>query len=158
MHVYSAHVDWQRGDASFTDGRYSRAHHWRFDGGVVVPASASPLMVPAPWSEASHVDPEEAFVAALSSCHLLTFLWLATRKGWRVDRYDDAASGVMEDIGGGRLAVTRVTLRPELVFSGTTVPDDAAVRALHLDAHHQCFLANSVKTQIDIEGRWRHAG
>ncbi|MED5621364.1 OsmC family protein [Ideonella sp. BN130291] len=158
MHLYTAQIDWTRGDAAFTDNRYSRAHEWRFDGGAVVPASSSPLSVRVPYSNPANVDPEEAFVAALSSCHMLTFLWLAGREGLCVDRYSDAAEGVMEDIGHGRQAVTRATLRPEVVFSGTKRPSDADVERLHHSAHEQCYIANSVKTEITVQGRWQHAG
>jgi organic hydroperoxide reductase OsmC/OhrA len=157
MSTYSAEVHWSRGDATFTDNRYSRAHEWRFDGGVTVPASSSPHVVPLPYSNADNVDPEEAYLAALSSCHMLTFLWLAAREGLRVDRYVDAAEATMEDIGGGRQAVTRVTLRPQLVFSGSKRPSDADVERLHHSAHEQCFLANSVKTEIGVDGRWDFA-
>jgi organic hydroperoxide reductase OsmC/OhrA len=158
MHLYTAQIDWTRGDAAFIDNRYSRAHLWRFDGGVEVPASSSPQVVRTPFSDPANVDPEEAFVAALSSCHMLTFLWLAAQEGLRIDRYSDAAEGVMEDNGQGRQAVTRVTLKPEVVFSGAKQPENADVDRLHHSAHEQCFLANSVKTEIVVQGGWRHAG
>jgi organic hydroperoxide reductase OsmC/OhrA len=156
MSTYNCEVHWSRGDAAFTDNRYSRAHVWRFDGGVEVPASSSPHVVPLPYSNAANVDPEEAFIAALSSCHMLTFLWLAGREGLRIDRYTDAAEGLMEDIGRGRQAVTRVTLRPQVVFSGDKRPSEADVERLHHSAHDQCFLANSVKTEIEVRGGWSH--
>ena len=158
MHDYTALVQWHRqaGEA-FVDKRYSRAHRWGFDGGVEVPASSSPHVVPLPYSDASCVDPEEAFVAALSSCHMLTFLWLAALDGYVVDRYDDRATGTMTDIGGGREAVTRVLLDPQIVFSGNRLPSDEAVADLHHRAHEACYLANSVKTQIDVKGAWRQA-
>ena len=158
MSSYTCEVQWIRGDAAFTDNRYSRAHVWRFDGGVEVPASSSPHVVPLPCSNAANVDPEEGFIAALSSCHMLTFLWLAAREGLRVDRYTDAPIGVMEEIRPGRPAVTRVTLRPDVTFSGDKRPTDIDVERLHHDAHDQCFLANSVKTEIGVQGRWSHAG
>ena len=158
MSSYTAQIDWTRGDAVFTDNRYSRAHRWRFDGGVEVPASSSPHVVRVPWSDPANVDPEEAFVAALSSCHMLTFLWLAATEGLRIDRYSDAAEGLMEDNGQGRQAVTRVTLKPRVLFSGDRRPTDADVERLHHSAHEQCFLANSVRTEIAVEGSWQHAG
>jgi organic hydroperoxide reductase OsmC/OhrA len=136
---------------------YSRAHEWRFDGGVRVAASSSPHLVPLPWSNADNVDPEEAYVAALSSCHMLTFLWLAAKEGYIVDRYVDDASGTMNSIGNGRQAVTHVLLKPELTFSGDKRPSDDAVAQLHHHAHEECYLANSVKTQIDVQGSWHYA-
>ena len=155
MHTYTATITWQREPASiFTDKRYSRAHHWAFDGGVIVPASSSPHSVPVPFSNPAHVDPEEAFVAALSSCHMLTFLYLAALDGFTVDRYADAASGIMEKTANGRQAVTHVTLNPEVMFSGQKAPTDAALADLHHRSHEECYLANSVKTVIDVQGKW----
>jgi len=158
MGTYTAEIDWQRGDARFTDNRYSRAHTWRFDGGVVVPASSSPHSVRVPFSNPDNVDPEEAFVAALSSCHMLTFLWLCAKEGYCVDAYRDAAEGRMVEIAPGREAVTEVTLQPEVVFARTQPPDDAIVERLHHEAHEQCYLANSVRTAITVRGTWRLAG
>jgi organic hydroperoxide reductase OsmC/OhrA len=158
MSAHTALVEWQRGaDERFTDRRYSRAHRWTFDGGVSVAASSSPHAVPLPYSEPANVDPEEAYVAALSSCHMLTFLWLAANDGYVVDSYRDDAEGTMSSIGGGKLAVTRVTLKPLIAFSGDKRPTQAGVDDLHHRAHEECFLANSVKTQIDVQGRWEHA-
>lgn len=148
---HGATVEWTRGDAEFTDGRYSRRHAWRFDGGAVVAGSASPHVVPAPFSDPSAVDPEEAFVAALASCHMLWFLSIAAEAGCRVDRYRDAASGVLARDRDGRMAMTEVTLRPDVRFSGDRVPDGAAVRAMHHAAHAACFLANSVRTDVRCE-------
>lgn len=147
MSRYTAFISWQRGDQSFVDNRYSRAHLWRFDGGIDVPASSSPSVVPLPLSRAEAVDPEEAFIASLSSCHMLWFLSIAARKKWMVDSYEDAAEGVMEKNAEGRLAITRVTLRPLVVFHGPS-PDRAALDELHRLAHHECFIANSVRTEI----------
>ena len=154
MHRYTADIHWTRQGSTFTDNRYSRVHEWRFDGGVVLPASSSPLSVRVPFSDPAAVDPEEAFVAALSSCHMLTFLYLAARAGWVVDRYDDAAVGLMEKLPNGREAVTRVTLYPVLLFTGPKSPTNEQVVALHHEAHEECYLANSVRTEIDIQGRW----
>lgn len=147
-HVASVH--WERGDAAFTDGRYPRAHRWSFDGGLEVPASASPHVVKEPLSDPAAVDPEESFVAALASCHMLWFLSLAAGRGWVVDRYQDDAEGRLGKDDRGRISITRVTLRPQATYSGPT-PDPATERALHEEAHQACFLANSVRSEIDIE-------
>jgi organic hydroperoxide reductase OsmC/OhrA len=151
--VHRVDVSWQRGAAAFTDRRYSRAHVWRFDGGLEVPASSSPHVVPLPWSDASAVDPEEAFVAALSSCHMLWFLDIASRAGLRVDTYDDEADGRMGRNAAGQVVIDLVTLRPRTTFSGATVPDAAALALLHHEAHEACFLANSVRCEIRCEPR-----
>ena len=151
MSAHTATIQWQRGDATFSDGRYSRRHAWRFDGGTVVQASPSPEVVPAPWSDASAVDPEEAFVAAIASCHMLWFLSLAAEGGFVVDRYEDAAVGTMARIAPGRQAITEVVLRPRIAFAGERTPAAAEVEALHEAAHDRCFIANSVKTAIRIE-------
>ncbi|MFO0931091.1 MAG: OsmC family protein [Planctomycetota bacterium] len=144
-------VGWRRDGAAFVDRRYSRRHEWRFDGGVVVPASASPHAVPAPYSDARCVDPEEAFVAALSSCHMLSFLWLAAQRGVVVDAYDDDAVGTMGKNAAGREGVTRVVLRPRVRCAGPRVPTDDELDALHHEAHEICYIANSVTTQVDVE-------
>jgi len=149
MSHYQATVLWQRPpDIAFTDGRYSRVHLWRFDGGVEVPASASPHIVPLPFSASEPVDPEEAYIAALASCHMLTFLSIAAKRRFVVDSYSDTAEGVMENNGDGRLAVTRAVLNPRVTYAGTA-PDRAAEEAMHHAAHDQCFLANSVRTTIE---------
>jgi organic hydroperoxide reductase OsmC/OhrA len=154
---HEAEVSWKRrrGEA-FVDRRYDRAHTWRFDGGAVVPASSSPHNVRVPFSRPEHVDPEEAFVAAISSCHMLTFLFLAAKRGHVVDAYVDRAVGEVGPNDEGRASVTRVTLRPEIIFSGASVPDDAVVAQLHHEAHQECFIANSVRTVIVVAGSWRH--
>lgn len=156
MSSHTATVEWDRAGSAFTDRRYSRAHRWQFDGGVTVPASSSPHVVPVPYSDPANVDPEEAYVAALSSCHMLWFLHLAAAAGYVVDSYRDAAEGVMQTDVGGRQWVARVTLQPALAFSGAKAPDDAAVERLHHQAHVSCFLANSVKTEIAVRGSWTH--
>jgi organic hydroperoxide reductase OsmC/OhrA len=148
---YHARVAWKRGDSRFTDNRYSRGHEWRFDEGVVVPASSSPHVVPTPLSVTAAVDPEEAFVAALSSCHMLTFLSMAAKRGFCIDSYDDDALGIMEKNAAGRYAVTRVKLRPDVRFSGAKLPTRDDVQALHQAAHEECFIANSVLTEVRIE-------
>ena len=150
-HEYQALIHWARGTAVFTDQRYSRGHTWRFDGGTEVPASSSPSVVRAPFSVEAAVDPEEAFVASLSSCHMLWFLHLAAEAGWCVDDYRDAASGVMGRNAEGRTAMLRVTLRPQVRFAGTRQPERAALELLHHRAHEACFIANSVKTEVRVE-------
>lgn len=153
MSISTAEVSWVRGEARFTDNRYSRQHTWRFDGGVEVLASSSPQVVPVPLSNPAGVDPEEAFVASLSSCHMLWFLSLAAQAGYTVDRYDDAASGVLEKNAHGRLAMTVVTLRPKITFIGPRLPTAEALRALHEAAHDSCFIAQSVLTEVRCEPR-----
>ena len=150
MSTYTATVRWNRTESAegFAKGQYSRAHEWAFDGGAVVPASASPHVVPAPWSNAAGVDPEEAFVASLASCHMLFFLDFASRAGFRIDSYEDAATGEMGKDGQGKLMVAKVTLSPRIVFSGDKRPSDADIAALHHKSHEECFIANSVKTEI----------
>jgi organic hydroperoxide reductase OsmC/OhrA len=148
---YIATVSWRRGEALFTDNRYSRAHTWIFDGGAEVPASASPHAVRPPFSDPAGVDPEEAFVASLSSCHMLWFLSLAAKEGFAVDSYVDSAIGKMEEDAEGKLAITRVTLRPEIVFSGNALPSGAQIAELHHLAHESCYIASSVKTEVVVE-------
>lgn len=151
MSIYTAEVVWERGAADFASGRYSRKHVLRFDGGVEVPGSSSPHVVPLPWSDAAAVDPEEAFVASLSSCHMLWFLSIAGKRRFAVDSYRDQASGVMAKNAEGKLAMTVVTLRPEVVFSGARQPTRAELDALHHEAHEECFIASSVKTEVRCE-------
>src|SRR5512139_1584801 len=151
MATHNVTVSWQRGEQPFIDGRYSRAHTWSFDGGIEVPASSSPHVVPVPFSQAAAVDPEEAFVASLSSCHMLWFLSLAAGRRFRVDGYTDDAEGVMERNAAGRMAMTRVTLRPRVAFAGDRRPTRADVDALHHEAHAECFIANSVTTEVRCE-------
>lgn len=150
-HEYTATVSWKR-DASepFTDNKYSRGHQWSFDGGVTVPASSSPLSVRLPLSRADAVDPEEALVAALSSCHMLTFLYLAAKQGYVVESYDDAALGTMTKNERGKLFMSKVALRPRIVFSGEKRPSDAELAQLHHHAHEECYIANSVRTEVSV--------
>ena len=152
MSEYVADVLWVRDPAQdFLSNRYSRRHSIRFDGGAELPGSSSPHSVPLPMSDASAVDPEEMFVASLSSCHMLWFLALAVKHKFCVDRYADAAIGVMEKNAEGRVAVTRVTLRPDVVFSGDRRPTRAEIEHLHHEAHEACFIANSVKSEVRVE-------
>ena len=151
MSTYTATIRWTRDPSTdFAKGQYSRAHEWAFDGGLTVPASPSPHVVPAPWSDQTGVDPEEAFVASLSSCHMLFFVDFARRAGFVVDRYIDEAEGVLEKRADGKMAMTRVTLRPLVTWGGSS-PDEAAIDDLHHRAHDACFIANSVNTEVTIE-------
>lgn len=151
MSEYSSTILWRRDGQDFTDNRYSRGHVWQFDGGLEVPASSSPHVVPLPLSVAENVDPEEAFVAALSSCHMLFFLAIAAKRGFVVDQYRDEAVGVMEKDVDGRMAMTRVTLRPQIEFSGERQPSREQLEKIHHQSHEQCFIANSVKTEVVTE-------
>jgi organic hydroperoxide reductase OsmC/OhrA len=151
MSEHKATISWKRTSPEFLKGKYSREHTWTFDGGATVPASPSPMVVPTPWSNPAHVDPEEAFVASLSSCHMLTFVWLASRKGFQVDSYDDEAVGVITKNEKGIPWVSSVTLRPKIVYSGDKLPSPADEEQLHHAAHEQCFIANSVKTEVTVK-------
>jgi organic hydroperoxide reductase OsmC/OhrA len=152
MTTFTARITWQRQGATFTDKRYSRGHQWLFDGGVTVPASSSPDTVKLPYSVAEAVDPEEAFVAAISSCHMLWFLDIAARAGWVVDDYVDDAQGRMSKReSDGRLWVSHVTLRPAIRFAGDKLPDPTEIARLHHRAHEECFIANSVRSEVRVE-------
>ena len=152
MSTYTATIRWRRtGEGDFAKGQYSRAHEWAFDGGAVVPAGPSPHIVPDPWGNPAGVDPEEAFVASLSSCHMLFFVDFARRAGFVLDSYVDEAEGVLEKRGDGKTAMTRVMLRPRVSWGGDKQPDAAAVADLHHRAHEACFIANSVTTEVRVE-------
>ena len=151
MSEHRATVSWEKDDSDFLKGRYSRAHQWSFDGGVSVRASSSPSAVPVPMSDESAVDPEEAYVASISSCHMLTFLYLACRKKFVITRYEDEAVGTMTKAENGIPWVSRVTLNPRIVYEGRH-PTSEEEQALHHEAHRQCFIANSVRTVIDVAG------
>lgn len=152
MSDYTALVEWQRqSHEPFNDNQYSRGHTWSFDGGVVVPASSSPHVVPLPLSVEANVDPEEAFIAAISSCHMLTFLGIAAKRRYVIDSYTDQAIGFMEEDENGRTSVTQVVLRPKIVFVGEKQPTLEQLKKLHHLAHQHCFIANSVKTEITTE-------
>lgn len=150
MASYTVTIEWERQAASFSDGKYSRAHRWIFDGGQVVPGSSSPHVVPLPYSDQHAVDPEEAFVAALSSCHMLWFLSIVAEAGFVVERYQDQALGKMSKNSAGKIAMTKVTLRPSITWLEPT-PSTEQIDQFHHQAHEQCFIANSVLTQINIE-------
>jgi len=149
MATYTADIDWKLAEGEdFPKGRYSRGHTLTFDGGTVVPASASPHVV-GKWAVKAAVDPEEMLVAALSNCHMLTFLHVARLAGFTVTGYHDHAEGVMEEIAPGKHAVTNVVLHPRIEWSGD-VPDAAKLEDLHHEAHEACFIANSVKTKVTV--------
>lgn len=152
MSEHSATILWQRNGATFTDNRYNRAHQWKFDGGAVVPGSSSPHSVRVPLSDASAVDPEEAFVASLSSCHMLWFLAIAAKRGFVVDSYEDQAIGILSKNAQGKFAMQVVTLRPQALFVGKQ-PSDEELDGLHHQAHEECFIATSVKSEVRCEPR-----
>jgi organic hydroperoxide reductase OsmC/OhrA len=157
MSQHQARIRWSRQPLEqFIDLRYSRAHQWEFDGGATVPASSAVSAVPLPYSKAENVDPEEALVAAIASCHMLTFLYLAAKEKLVVDTYDDVAVGTMARNEQKRWAVTSVHLAPRIKFSGERAPTQADVDRLHHAAHEECFIANSVLTQILVAGSWEH--
>jgi organic hydroperoxide reductase OsmC/OhrA len=151
MATHKAWISWTRTDPEFLRGKYTREHTWTFDGGLSVPASATPAVVPVPYSNPANVDPEEAFVASLSSCHMLTFLHVAGRKGFQVDSYRDEAVGEMAKNDKGIPWVRTVTLKPQIAYSGEKTPTPEDEEELHHLAHDQCFIANSVKTEIRVD-------
>jgi organic hydroperoxide reductase OsmC/OhrA len=152
-HEYTAEVVWTRDGAVFTDNRYGRGHVWRFDGGVEVPASSSPLSVKLPLSRADAVDPEEALVAAVASCHMLFFLGFAAKAGFVVDKYEDAPVGVMTKNEQGKLFVSKITLTPAITFSGSKRPSAEELDALHHHSHEECYVANSVRAEVVVVAR-----
>jgi organic hydroperoxide reductase OsmC/OhrA len=151
MAQYSAEIIWERGEAVFTDNRYPRRHRWRFDGGLEVPGSSSPHSVPVPLSDPGAVDPEEALIAALSSCHMLWFLAIAVKRKFRIDRYRDQAEGVLAKNADGKWFISVVTLRPEVQFSGEQLPTAEQIEAMHDSAHAECYIAHSVTSQVRVE-------
>jgi organic hydroperoxide reductase OsmC/OhrA len=152
--MHGCSIEWARGDAGFTDLKYSRAHRWTFDGGAQVRASSSPHSVRLPFSDATAVDPEEALVAAVASCHMLWFLSLAAEQGFVVDSYSDAAQGRMGTFDDGKRGIVEVLLQPQVVVSGAKRPDDAAIQALHHAAHERCDIGNSIRGEVRVQGRW----
>ncbi len=152
MSEYYAKVAWARGsDEHYVDNKYSRGHEWSFDGGVTVPASSSPHVVPLPYSVEANVDPEEAFIASLSSCHMLFFLSIAAKRKFVVDGYTDNPIGLMEKDSSGKISMTKITLRPEVKFSGDRQPSIEQLEKMHDQSHEQCFIANSIKSEVVIE-------
>lgn len=156
MAGYVATINWTRDDAAFSDGQYSRAHEISFDGGITVAGSSSPHVVKLPLSREDAIDPEEMLVAALSSCHMLTFLDIARRAGFVIDAYSDQAVGVMGKDERGRYAVTQVRLNPIIIWSGAKQPEPEEIRELHHKAHELCFIANSFRGDIAIGGGEAH--
>ena len=150
MSIHQATIVWKRNSQVFSDNKYSREHRWDFDGGAQVNASASPQIVQAPMSNASAVDPEEAFVASLSSCHLLWFLSFARQEKFIVDSYRDEPKGFLTPMPDGRLWISKIILSPQVLY-GSKNPTKIEEMKLHAAAHQQCFLANSVKCEISIE-------
>ena len=151
MAQYGTEILWLRGEQDFLSNRYSRRHVIRFDGGVDLLGSSSPHVVPVPLSDPRAVDPEEAFVASLSSCHMLWFLSIAAKRGFCVDRYLDAAVGTMAKNAASKMAMTMVTLHPDVTFSGAMQPTRAQIDQMHHEAHEECFIANSVTTEVRCE-------
>lgn len=152
MTQFEATIAWERGQQPFADNRYSRAHEWRFDGGLTVAGSSSPHSVPSPMSDAAAVDPEEALVAAVSSCHMLFFLSIAAQRGFIVDSYLDRAVGVLEREAQGKMAMTLITLSPAMTFGGERKPEPSECDAIHHAAHEKCYIANSIKANVIIKG------
>jgi organic hydroperoxide reductase OsmC/OhrA len=153
MSEYKATIKWQRTSPDFLKGRYSREHTWTFDGGFTMPASPSPSVVPVPFSNPAHVDPEEAFVAAISSCHMLTFLYLASKHGFQIDGYEDESVGVMTKNEKGVPWISSVRLNPKIVYSGDKLPTPTEENQLHHLAHEQCYIANSIKTVVTVHSQ-----
>jgi organic hydroperoxide reductase OsmC/OhrA len=153
MSEHKAVVSWKNTGADFIKGKYSREHTWSFDGGVVMHASSSPSAVPLPYSNPAYVDPEEAYVASISSCHMLTYLFLASKQGFVVDSYVDEAVGTMTKNESGRMWVNKVTLAPAIAYGGDKRPTTEQASQLHHAAHEQCFIANSIKTDVAVVPR-----
>jgi len=151
MSEHKATIKWTHSSGEFLKGTYSREHTWTFDGGVTVPASSSPSAVKVPYSNPANVDPEEAFVASVSSCHMLTFLYVASRQGFEVTSYEDEAVGALTKNERGGMWVSSVVLHPRVVYAGAS-PSPEVLEELHHKAHEGCFIANSVKTEISVAG------
>lgn len=151
-HLYTATIHWERRGGDFLGSAYDRGHTWSFDGGITVPASSSPLVVPLPYSREEAVDPEEAFVAAIASCHMLVFLAIAAKKRFLIERYEDVAQGVMTKNEAGKLWVSRVVLDPQIAWGGERRPDAETIASMHHLTHRECFIANSVRTEIVVAG------
>ena len=153
MSKHTAIIRWKNKGPDFLNRRYSREHTLHFDGGAVIPASPSPHIVPAPWSNATNVDPEETFVASVASCHMLWFLHVACDAGFLAESYDDEAEGMMTKNERGVLWISQITLRPRIIWGGTKQPTADEIARLHHLAHEQCFIANSIKTEVKVESR-----
>ena len=153
MSIYRAKIIWKCDSPDmFTKNRYTRGHEWRFDGGIAVPASSSPHSVRAPFSLEAAVDPEEALVAATSSCHMLTFLWIAAKKGFVIDSYEDDAVGEMTEGDDGKQWISKITLDPQIAWSGKRIPTADEIAEMHHDAHEGCYIANSIRSEVVVVG------
>src|SRR5690349_8239677 len=152
MSKHKATIRWQYSGGEFLKEKYSRVHTWTFDGGLAVPAAPAPANVPVAFGNPANVDPEEALVAALSSCHMLTFLFLAYRAGFQVESYEDPAVGLMQKNESGHSWISHVTLHPKIVYGGEKSPTPEQEAQLHHHAHEQCIIANSVKTEVVVHG------
>ncbi|MEO7660054.1 MAG: OsmC family protein [Pyrinomonadaceae bacterium] len=153
MSTYTATITWESDSPeTFTKNQYTRGHEWSFDGGVTVPASSSPHAVRVPFSVEAAVDPEEALVASVSSCHMLTFLWIASKTGFNIETYTDNAVGEMTKNDAGRQWISKITLDPQIAWAGERLPSDVEIAKMHHDAHKECFIANSIKSEIIILG------
>jgi len=151
MSTYTAKISWKNDSPeTFTKNRYSRAHTWAFDGGIEVPASSSPHAVRLPFSVEEAVDPEEALVAAVSSCHMLTFLWVAAKKGFLIESYEDNAVGEMTSTNDWKQWISKITLDPQIVW-GDKTPTAQELKELHHEAHAQCYIANSIKSEVVVK-------
>ncbi|NKB34107.1 MAG: OsmC family peroxiredoxin [Pseudomonadales bacterium] len=150
MSNYKATVQWYRNGEDFLNNKYSRGHEWAFDGGTVVAASASPHIVPLPWSIEANVDPEEGYIASISSCHMLFFLSIAANRGFQIDSYVDESIGEMSKNEAGKWMVSKVTLKPQVDYSGEKQPDSDTASAMHHEAHQECFIANSIRTEVVV--------
>lgn len=154
-HTYTAKITWERGlDQAFLDRSYSRGHTWTFDG-IEVPASSSPQVVKS-YSRSDAIDPEEALLAAASSCHMLSFLDIAARRYFRIDTYVDNAEAILEKRPDGKTAITGIVLRPQILFSSEPAPTPEQVGAMHEKAHELCFIANTLNCEIKVEGSFSH--
>jgi organic hydroperoxide reductase OsmC/OhrA len=150
MSEHKATIQWQWTGPDFLKGKYSREHTWTFGGGITVEASAALSNVPAPWADPKKVNPEEALVAALSSCHMLTYVYLAYKAGFQLDSYVDEAVGVMATDENGRPWVESITLNPRIAYTGQKLPSAADEEKLHHQAHEECIVANSLRTRVIV--------
>lgn len=148
MSEHKIKILWEKGKDIFIDNQYSRSHTWILDGGLEIPASASPFIVPLPLSNPRAIDPEEAFVASISSCHMLWFLHIAARRKICIEAYSDEAFGIMKENSSGYFYIEKVTLQPSVKFSGNKIPTNDEHLFMHNEAHKKCFIANSVNTKI----------
>jgi organic hydroperoxide reductase OsmC/OhrA len=150
MSQHKATIHWQYSGTDFAKGKYSREHVWEFDGGISIAASPSPSVVLVPYSNPANVDPEEAFVAAVSSCHMMSFLYVASKAGVSVTSYRDEAVGVLTKNAAGKHWISKVTLHPIIAYGDATAPSEVQIQQLHHAAHEECYIANSIKTEVVV--------